>query len=76
MALKRADESHKSTSNDKLRLLMEACIRVPTTSGGDAYSCNACPCGFRWNLQLLSGVLNNGVKFFGVIGRNIVIFPL
>ena len=31
MTLKRAGEGHMSTSNDKLRLLMEACIHVPTT---------------------------------------------
>ena len=38
MALKRADESHMSTSNDKLRLLMEACIRVPMTEDESEWS--------------------------------------
>ena len=31
MTLKRAVDGHRSTSNDKLRLLMQSCFHVPTT---------------------------------------------
>ena len=42
--------------------------------GGDVYLCNALLVPL--NLQLLSAILNNGVKFFNFVGRNTVNFSL
>ena len=50
---------------------LRRCLR-----GGDAYLCNAWHCWFHWNICLLSGVLNTGVKLFNFVGKNIVTFLL
>ena len=33
-------------------------------------------CWFHWNIRVLSGVMNDAVKFFNFVGKNIVIFHL